>query len=101
MYTVYQLGGIIVAELANMNGNCYSKKSTEKHSGVRVKGNPGTNQWLDIQLMSAKEDISKEIISRDIYDSNSSSSSSNLNMSNDSNDNFPCYYNLCSSHNSD
>ena len=101
MYTVYQLGGIIVAELANMNGNCYSKKSTEKHSGVRVKGNPGTNQWLDIRLMSAKEDISKGILSPDIYDCDSSSSSSDSDTCNISYDSFPCSYKSCLSDNSD
>ena len=38
MYTVYLANGDIVAELANRNGDRYSKDGTGKHGGVRKKG---------------------------------------------------------------
>ena len=101
IYTIYQSGGSIVTEVANRNGNCYSKKGTGNHDGMRIKGNPGTNQWLDRRKMDTDEDISKGILSRDIYDGDSSSLSSNLDTRNISNDDFPYYYKLCSSDNPD
>ena len=41
MYTVYQAGDTIVSELANRNGNHYSKDGTGKRDGAIIKGGLG------------------------------------------------------------
>ena len=38
---LHQAGGTILPELANRNGNRYSKDGTGNHGGTRLKGNPG------------------------------------------------------------
>ena len=56
-------------ELANRNGNRYSKDGTGNHGGARVKGDPG------------KEDIASGILSRTIYERDNSDSSCDSELS--------------------
>ena len=68
MYTVYQSGGVIIPELSNINGNCYSKDCTGKRGGARVKFDPGKNRWLYRRVLSANKDIITGILTRTIYE---------------------------------
>ena len=72
MYTVYQSGGVIIPELSNINGNCYSKDCTGKRGGARVKFDPGKNRWLYRRVLSANKDIITGILTRTIYENDNS-----------------------------
>ena len=54
MYAVYLANGDIVAELADRNGDRYSKDSTAKHGGVRMKDDVDEGQRLDPRVLIPK-----------------------------------------------
>jgi len=64
MYAVYLSNGDITAELADRNGDRYSKEGTGKHGGVRRKGDVYKGQWLESRALNAKMEKNLGIITR-------------------------------------
>ena len=50
MGEVYTKGGDIVANLANHNGNCYTKEGTGLHGGPPVKGEMDYTKWMQREV---------------------------------------------------
>ena len=54
MMEVYKKGGAIVAELANRNGDRYSKEGTGLHGGKHIKGEMDYAKWMHPMAVEVK-----------------------------------------------